>query len=236
MELTPIAHVASPFATKFGVPRQPGLAPSVRGRVVFEPAFRNPDMTRGLDGFSHIWLIWQFSENPTTTWHPTVRPPRLGGNRRLGVLATRSPFRPNPLGLSCVELIALHDDPHLGPVLEIGGADLVDGTPVLDIKPYVGADMHPDARLGFTTDHPDHRVDVEIPDELLARIPVTQRASLTEVLAQDPRPAYQRDATRRYGVEFAGLDVTFVVVNGHLRVTGVVELPRPSTHSPASFD
>ena len=224
MELTPIAHVASPFATKFGVPRQAGLAPSVRSRIVFEPEFRNPDLVRGLDGFSHIWLIWLFSENPTTDWHPTVRPPRLGGNRRLGVLATRSPFRPNPLGLSSVELLDIHDDPTLGPVLEIGGADLVDGTPVFDIKPYVAPDMHPDARLGFTTMNTDHLVDVEIPEDLARLVPVDQLDALVEVLAQDPRPAYQNDPTRTYGVEFAGLDVKFVVTDGILRVTRI-ELP-----------
>lgn len=222
MMLSPIAHVASPFATKFGVPRQPGLAPSVRSQIIFEPEFRNPDLIRGLEGFSYIWLIWEFSKNPSTEWHPTVRPPRLGGNQRLGVLATRSPFRPNPLGLSSVKLLAISDEAKYGPVLEISGADLVDGTPIFDIKPYIAADIHQTAELGFTTLNTDHLVAVEIPDELAALIPEDELSGLLEVLAQDPRPAYQHDPTRQYGIEFAGRDIKFIVADGVLRVTKVL--------------
>ena len=216
-----VARIESDFPTKFGVPRQSGLVPELRARVIFEPAFRNPDALRGIEGFSHLWLIWRFSETARGDWTPTVRPPRLGGNVRMGVFATRSPFRPNPIGLSCVKLEGVEWEGADAPALLVSGADLVDGTPIYDIKPYVPyADAHPDARGGFAQMR-EETVAVEFPRELLARVPEERRAALTGVLAQDPRPRYQDDAARVYGMAFGGLDVRFRVVSGVLTVVDV---------------
>ena len=217
-----IARIHTELPEKFGVPRQSGLVPQLRGRIVFEPAYRNPDAVRGLEDFSHLWLIWQFSEAVRQDWSPTVRPPRLGGNRRMGVFATRSPFRPNHLGLSSVRLERVEQSAALGPVLHICGADLMDGTPILDIKPYVPyADCHPDARGGFAAQGQDYLLTVDFPPELLVRVPEDKRQALKGVLAQDPRPAYQRDPARIYGLPFAGLEVRFTVADGRLTVRNV---------------
>ena len=220
--MEPIAHIRTDFSTKFGVPRQAGLVPALRGRVVFAPEFRNPDALRGLEGFSHIWLIWEFSEAKQTRWSPTVRPPRLGGNVRMGVFATRSPFRPNPIGLSCVKLEGIVSDPQLGPVLEVSGADLMDGTPILDLKPYLPyCDSHPEAASGFTGTQGMEPLAVDFPPELLARVPAERREALLGVLAQDPRPRYQDDPDRVYGMAFGGLDVRFRVEGETVHVCGV---------------
>ena len=207
--MKPIAHIRSDFPAKFGIPRQAGLVAELKAQVVFEPEFRNPEALRGIDGFSHLWLIWEFSQNRREGWSPTVRPPRLGGNVRMGVFATRSPFRPNPIGLSCVQLDRVEWDGPQGPVLRVLGADLMDGTPIYDIKPYVPyADCRPEATQGFAPPDTNRRLEVEIPEELLNR-------------AQDPRPAYQRDPERIYGFGFAGLEVRFSVQDGVLRVEEV---------------
>ena len=217
-----IARIHSDFTTKFGIPRQSGLVPQLRAKIIFEPEFRIPEAVRGLEGFSHIWLIWQFSQAVREKWSPTVRPPRLGGNERLGVFATRSPFRPNALGLSSVGLEGVELDPELGPVLYVSGADLMDGTPIYDIKPYAPyADAHPEARGGFTDQVPRRRLAVDCPPELLDKVPEGKRAALLGVLAEDPRPAYQNDPERVYAMAFAGLDVKFRVSGGTLTVCGV---------------
>ena len=216
-----VARIRSDFPTKFGVPRQSGLVPELRARVVFEPEYRSPDALRGIEGFSHLWLIWQFSEAVRDDWSPTVRPPRLGGNTRMGVFATRSPFRPNPLGLSCVKLEGVEWDAEDGPALLVSGADLMDGTPIYDVKPYVPyADAHPDALGGFASARAE-TVAVEFPPELLARVPEERRAALTGVLAQDPRPQYQDDPERIYGMAFGGMEVRFRVSGGVLTVVDV---------------
>ncbi len=221
MEITPVAHICNPFETKFGIPRQSGLVPELISEIVFEPAFRNPDALRGIEGFDRLWLIWHFSAARQAGWTATVRPPRLGGNVRMGVFATRSPFRPNPIGLSCVELLEVLQD-HRGPVLRVAGADLMDGTPIFDIKPYVPyADAFPSARGGFTDTTPRELLQVEIPPELLAEFPADQRVALHGVLAQDPRPTYQDDPERVYGMAFAGADVRFTVADGILRVVEI---------------
>lgn len=218
-----IAHIRSDFPEKFGIPRQSGLVPELRARVVFEPEYRDPDALRGIEGFSHLWLIWQFSEAVREEWSPTVRPPRLGGNARMGVFATRSPFRPNPIGLSCVKLEAVEWEGADAPALLVSGADLMDGTPIYDVKPYVPyADAHPDARGGFAP-APAETVAVDFPPELLERVPQTLRAALEGVLAQDPRPRYQDDASRIYGMSFSGFEVRFRVENGVLTVVDVDE-------------
>lgn len=216
-----IAHAHSDFPAKFGIPRQAGLVPGLMARIVFEPEFRNPDAVRGLEGFSHLWLIWQFSATADGGWSPTVRPPRLGGEARMGVFATRSPFRPNPIGLSSVRLLGIDLDARLGPVLRVGGADLMNRTPIYDIKPYVAADQHPDAEFGFSTVNPDYRLQVLIGDAQLACVPPHLREALLGVLAEDPRPAYQDDPQRVYGVGFAGLNVKFTVADGQLTVVRV---------------
>jgi tRNA-Thr(GGU) m(6)t(6)A37 methyltransferase TsaA len=217
-----IARLHSDFPTKFGIPRQSGLVDELVSTVVFEPEFRNPDAVRGMDGFSHIWLIWGFSEAVRSDWSPTVRPPRLGGNTRMGVFATRSPFRPNAVGLSSVRLESIEFDPKLGPVLYVRGADLMDGTPIFDIKPYVAyADCHPDAVGGFTDTADDFLLEVNCPEALLDPVPVSRRAALLGVLAHDPRPSYQRDATRVYGLSFAGYNVRFRVEERTLTVLEV---------------
>ena len=222
-EMKVIARIQSDFDTKFGVPRQSGLVHSTVSAVVFEPEYRNPDALRGLDGFSHLWLIWQFSRSVRDDWSPTVRPPRLGGNTRMGVFATRSPFRPNAIGLSSVEIDRVEQDAQLGPVIYVRGADLMNGTPIFDIKPYLPyTDSHPEARGGFAFGPGEGAVEVDFPPELLKLIPQEKREALIEVLSQDPRPGYQREDGRRYGVSFAGHDVRFTVCGGVLTVCEVV--------------
>ncbi len=217
-----IAHIHTEFPTKFGIPRQSGIIPSLQGRIVFEPEYRNADAVRGLEAFSHIWLLWEFSEAVRDSWSPTVRPPRLGGNVRKGVFATRSPFRPNPIGLSSVRLEKMEIDPQLGPVLYVSGADLMDGTPIYDIKPYIAyTDSHPDAVSGFASIPAEYLLDVDFPDALLQRIPESQRESLIDVLAHDPRPQYQDDPERVYGMEFGGIEVKFKVEGMSLSVVSV---------------
>ncbi len=217
-----IARIRTDFPTKFGIPRQSGVVSALQGRIVFEPDYRVPEALRGLEGLSHLWLIWQFSQALREDWSPTVRPPRLGGNTRMGVFATRSPFRPNPVGLSCVRLE--HIDLHTpeGPVLLVSGADLMDGTPILDIKPYVPyADCHPDAAEGFTSSGWERRLQVVLPPELEAKIPVSKREGLLGVLENDPRPSYKKDSDRIYGMPFADLEIRFRVKDGILTVTEV---------------
>lgn len=217
-----IARIHSDFPTKFGIPRQSGLVDALKATVVFEPEYRNPDALRGLDGFSHIWLIWEFSKAVRDTWSPTVRPPRLGGNTRMGVFATRSPFRPNPIGLSSVRLEGVIQHPELGPVLSVAGADLMDGTPIFDIKPYLPyGDCHPGASGGFTDQGRDKLLTVDIPARWLDLIPADRRQALLGVLARDPRPPYQKDPNRIYGLPFAGFDVRFSVQENRLTVCQV---------------
>lgn len=214
-----VARIQSAFPEKFGIPRQSGLVEDLAAQIIFEPEYRVPEAVRGLEEFSHLWLIWEFSETARDTWSPTVRPPRLGGNQRLGVFATRSPYRPNPIGLSCVKLDRVEISNTLGPVIHVRGADLMDGTPIYDIKPYLPyADSHPEAIGGFAAQRPEGRLNVEIPDPWLSLVPETDRAALVGVLAQDPRPAYQRDPERSYGLSFAGLEVRFRVVGEQLTV------------------
>ena len=217
-----IARIRSDFPTKFGIPRQSGLVEELKARVVFEPDYRNPDALRGLEEFSHLWLIWQFSQAVRENWSPTVRPPRLGGNARMGVFATRSPFRPNPIGLSCVRLVGIEKDPELGHVLVVAGADLMDGTPILDIKPYLPyADSHPEALGGFTGNVGGKVLEVDFPPELLERVPEDKREALIGVLSRNPRPSYQHDPERVYGMAFAGLEVRFSVDGDVLHVRAV---------------
>ena len=218
-----IARIQSDFPEKFGIPRQSGLVPALRTKIVFEPEFRNDDALRGIEGFSHLWLIWQFSAAVRDTWSPTVRPPRLGGNERVGVFATRSPFRPNAIGLSCVRLECAEREEGLGTVLIVSGADLMDGTPIYDIKPYLPyADAHPEALGGFAPS-PKETVMVDCPPELLAGLPEGQREALLGVLAQDPRPQYQHDPERVYGMSFGGRDVKFRVRGDTLEVLSLAE-------------
>ena len=222
--MQPIAHIHTEFRTKFGIPRQRGLVPQLEARIIFTPEYRNPDALRGLEGFSHLWLIWEFSAARREGWSPTVRPPRLGGNRRLGVFATRSPFRPNPIGLSCVELEAVTQDPALGPVVTVRGADLMDGTPILDIKPYLPyADCHPEAVGGFAAAPAGAKLTVDIPAPWREHLSPERLLALEGVLAQDPRPSYQDDPERVYGMEFAGLEIRFRVAGGRLTVCQIIE-------------
>lgn len=217
-----IAHIENDFPTKFGIPRQSGLVNSLRSRIVFAPEYWNPDAFRGLEDFSHVWLIWEFSQAVRQKWSPTVRPPRLGGNTRMGVFATRSPFRPNPVGLSAVQLeeVVLHGAD--APYLVVSGADLMNGTPIYDIKPYLPhIDSHPDARGGFAVPAAEHRLKVVFPEQWLEKVPEQLRDGLTEVLAQDPRPSYQHDPERVYGFGFARLEVKFTVDGDVLTVCGV---------------
>lgn len=216
--IRPIACIQSDFPTKFGIPRQAGVVEALEARVVFYPEYRNPDALRGLEGFSHIWLIWQFSEAVRETWSPTVRPPRLGGNAHMGVFATRSPFRPNALGLSCVRLLAVEREGKDGPALKVAGADLMDGTPIFDIKPYVPyADCHPEAASGFAPDA-GKKLAVEFSEQSRKNIPAEKLKALTGVLENDPRPRYQKDAQRVYALEFAGMEIKFSVSDGQLTV------------------
>ena len=225
MTLKVIAHIHTAFPTKFGIPRQSGLVDGLRGEIIFTPEYRNADAVRGLEDFSHIWLVWQFSGAVRDTWSPTVRPPRLGGNTRMGVFATRSPFRPNPLGLSSVRLEGIEHRPEVGPVLIVRGADLMDGTPIYDIKPYISyADCHPDAAEGFTGQTQFHHLEVHCAPEVWAKVPEADRAGLEGVLANDPRPSYQHDPERVYGMEFAGLEVHFTVDGTALTVRDISTL------------
>lgn len=224
LELKTIAHIHTDFPTKFGIPRQSGIIESLQGTIVFEPEYRNSEAVRGLEDFSHIWLIWEFSETVRDTWSPTVRPPRLGGNVRKGVFATRSPFRPNPIGLSSVKLEKIEMDPKLGPVLHVSGADLMDGTPIYDIKPYiVYTDSHPEAVSGFADKPAEYLLEVDFPEELLQKVPEAQRESLIAVLAHDPRPQYQDDPERVYGMAFGNLEIKFKVNGTQLKVLEITK-------------
>ena len=221
----PIARMKSDFPTKFGIPRQSNLVSELRSTIVFEPEYRVADALRGIEGYSHLWLIWQFSEAVRSDWSPTVRPPRLGGNTRMGVFATRSPFRPNNLGLSCVKLEGVELHPSLGPVVHVAGADLMDGTPFFDIKPYIPyADCFPEALGGFTDTAGAYLLKVEFPDSLLSRLPEDKRSAAVEVLTHDPRPSYQRKPDRVYGLPFAGFDIRFQVRDDTLSVVAVEPL------------
>lgn len=218
----PIARMHSDFPTKFGIPRQSGLVEELRSTVVFEPEFRNPEALRGIENFSHLWLIWQFSEAVRGEWSPTVRPPRLGGNIRMGVFATRSPFRPNSLGLSSVKLLQVEHTGKYGTVLHVGGADLMDGTPIFDIKPYIPyGDCHTDATGGFTDHAGDFLLKVDFPEHLLKNLPAEKREAAIGVLSHDPRPSYQRTPDRIYGLSFAGFDIRFTVAEETLTVQAV---------------
>ena len=217
-----IARMHSDFATKFGIPRQSGLVEELRSTIVFEPEFRNPDALRGIEEFSHLWIIWQFSEAVRQGWSPTVRPPRLGGNTRMGVFATRSPFRPNNLGLSSVKLLGVEQTAEYGTVLHVGGADLMDGTPIFDMKPYIPyGDCHPEATGGFTDRAGEFLLNVEFPEKLLQILPQKKREAAMAVLSHDPRPSYQRKPDRIYGLTFAGYDIRFQVCEDVLTVVEV---------------
>lgn len=223
-EMKTIAHIETDFSTKFGIPRQSGMVEGLKGRIVFEPDYRNSDAVRGLEAYSHIWLIWAFSETAREEWSPTVRPPRLGGNKRMGVFATRSPFRPNPIALSSVRLESVELHTPEGPVLHVSGADMMNGTPIYDIKPYiVYADCHPDATGGFTDAITTQTLRVYFPEELLSSIPGEKREALLSILANDPRPSYQDDSERVYGLSFSGLDIRFTVEGDCLAVVDVIE-------------
>lgn len=222
VEMHPIAHMCSDFPTKFGIPRQSGLVEELRSMIVFEPEYRSEDALRGIEDFSHLWLIWQFSQAVREGWSPTVRPPRLGGNTRMGVFATRSPFRPNNLGLSCVRLLEVKHTQQYGTVLIVGGADLLDGTPIFDIKPYIPySDSRPEAAGGFTDRVGDFLLDVKFPQELLEKLPADKQAAAVGVLSHDPRPSYQRKPGRVYGLNFAGFDIRFTVEDAVLTVQSV---------------
>ena len=221
ISICPIAKMRSDFPTKFGIPRQSNLVEGLESTIVFEPEFRNSDALRGIEGFSHLWIIWQFSEAVRQEWSPTVRPPRLGGNTRMGVFATRSPFRPNHLGLSCVRLVGTEQTDE-GVVLKVLGADLMDGTPIFDIKPYIPySDSFPDALGGFTDTADDFLLEVDFPDHLLQILPENKRQAAIGVLSHDPRPSYQRKADRVYGLNFAGFDIRFTVTDKKLTVCEV---------------
>ncbi len=223
-ELKVIGHVRSKFSDKFGIPRQSGMA-DLPAEIIFLPEYRNPDAFRGLDGFSHIWILWQFSESVRDSWSPTVRPPRLGGNKRMGVFATRSPFRPNSIGLSSVKLERIEISSNKGPVLHISGADILDGTPVFDIKPYLAfTDCHPHAADGFAGSYKDYQLKVDFPLELKNKLPENLKTGVTDILAGDPRPSYQDDPDRVYGMDIADFSIKFKVDGGVLTVTDVEKL------------
>lgn len=217
-----IARMKSDFPDKFGIPRQSGLVKALHSTIVFEPEFRNADALRGLEDFSHLWIIWQFSKAVRNDWSPTVRPPRLGGNTRLGVFATRSPFRPNEIGLSSVRIAGIEQTRDFGTVIHVEGADLMDGTPIFDIKPYIPySDCHPDATGGFTDTAGDFLLAVDIPDTLLQNVPADKREALLGVLSHDPRPSYQQDPHREYGLSFAGQNIRFRVTDKTLTVISI---------------
>ncbi|MBO4817856.1 MAG: tRNA (N6-threonylcarbamoyladenosine(37)-N6)-methyltransferase TrmO [Bacteroidales bacterium] len=226
MEIRPIAEFHSPFGTKFGIPRQSGIIPELEGKIVFRPEYRNAEALRGLEEFDYLWLIWEFSANrgDSVTWSPTVRPPRLGGNARIGVFASRSPFRPNGLGLSAVRILRIEKDGPEGPVIHVSGADLMDGTPIYDIKPYVTyADSRPDARSGFVDANSWSTLEVIIHSEIAAKLPEKARTMISGILAQDPRPQYHDDPEKIYGMEFDGMDVRFRVHDGIAEVTEIIK-------------
>lgn len=217
-----IAHIYNDYSEKFGIPRQSGIVESVKSKIMFEPEYRNHDAFRGIDGFSHLWLLWQFSEVKNSGWSPTVRPPKLGGNTRMGVFATRSPFRPNHIGLSSVKLEKIEFDEILGPVLTVSGADIMNGTPLIDIKPYLPyTDIHSKATGGFALQSKETAIAVIIPDELISRIPIEKRQSLIDILSQNPRPAYQNEAGRIYGMKFSKYNIKFTIDNKALTVTEI---------------
>lgn len=221
----PIAHMESDFLTKFGIPRQSGLVEELESTIVFELEYRNPDALRGLEGFSYIWIIWQFSKNLRKDWSPTVRPPRLGGNTRMGVFATRSSFRPNGLALSCVRLLGIVETEDRGTVLRVAGADLLDGTPIFDIKPYIPySDAHPEALGGFTDSANTFLLEVKCQNSLLEVVPEEKRSALLGVLSHDPRPSYQHDPERVYGLDFAGCNVKFTVRENVLQVERITKI------------
>ena len=222
MHIQPIAHMESDFPTKFGIPRQSGITSDLLSRIVFEKEYRQPEAFRGIEAFTHLWIIWGFSEAKRDGWSATVRPPRLGGNVRMGVFATRSPFRPNPLGLSSVELIKVEEDEKHGLSLVVAGADLMDGTPIYDIKPYIPyTDSHPEASGGFSDDVRADRLNVNFPENLLQKVPAEKRDALRSILRHDPRPHYHSDPDRQYGFFFAGLEIKFRVEDALLTVTSV---------------
>lgn len=221
----PIAHIKSDFSSKFGIPRQSGLVDELEAKIIFESEYRIPEAFRGLEGYSHIWILWQFSECAGKEWSPTVRPPRLGGNKRMGVFASRSPFRPNSIGLSCVKLISIDETEENGIVLTVSGADLLDGTPIIDIKPYLPyVDAHPEASGGFALQEKEGSLEIDFPPELFAIIPKVKQEALTAVLKQDPRPQYQSDPERIYGLEFAGYDVRFKISGNLLTVVEIKKI------------
>ncbi len=225
MEFQPIAHIHNDYTAKFGIPRQSGIVEQVESTIIFEPKYRNVDALRGLDGYSHLWLLWVFSEAIRDTWSPTVLPPRLGGKTRMGVFATRSPFRPNPIGLSSVKLLGIDLHAADGPVIHVAGADLMDGTPLLDIKPYLPyTDSHPDAVGGFADPVRDYQLQVVFPEQLLVQVPQRLREPVMGLLSQDPRPSYQNDPDRLYGVAFGGYDFRFRVQDGVLTVCEIEQL------------
>ena len=223
MEYKTVAHIYTDFEDKFGIPRQSNLVPDLKGQIVFTKEYRNPDALRGLEGYDYIWLIWIFSEVPDTDgWSPTVRPPRLGGNARVGVFASRSPYRPNPVGLSSVKLERIEWDSPRGPVLHVSGVDILSGTPIIDIKPYqTHSDAHPEARAGFADRFRDYNLQVECPESLLEKIPEEKRQALLKVLSHDPRPGYQKEESRVYGMSYAGFNVKFQVSDSLLMVTEI---------------
>ncbi len=225
MEMNPIAHIHNDYTAKFGIPRQSGLVEQVESTIIFEPEYRNPDALRGMNGYSHLWLLWIFSEAVRDGWSPTVLPPRLGGKTRMGVFATRSPFRPNPIGLSSVKLLGIDLHTKDGPVIHVAGADLMDGTPILDVKPYLPyTDSHPEAVGGFADPVRDYHLEVVFPEEWMVQVPSRLREPVLGLLAQDPRPSYQNDPERVYGVAFGGYDFRFRVSDGTLTVCEVEKL------------
>lgn len=219
-----IAYIVTDFPEKFGIPRQSGLVESIKGKIIFKPEYRTWDAFKGLEAYSHIWLLWKFSESNKTNWSATVKPPRLGGNKRIGVFATRSPFRPNPIGLSSVKLEKIKQDEKLGTVLYVSGADLMDGTPIYDIKPYLAyTDSHPDAVGGFADEVKDYKIQVDFPKDLLEKLTENSRESVLELLQQDPRPSYIKDANRIYGMAYGKYNIKFKVVKNCLTVIGIEE-------------
>ena len=220
--IRPVAHIRTDFSDKFGIPRQSGRVPALMGKIVFEPEFRDPDALRGIEEFSHLWLLFDFSQSHRDSWSPTVRPPRQGGNKRIGVFATRSPFRPNPIGLSCVKLEKIEHSAKEGTVLIVSGVDLLDNTPILDIKPYIPyADCRPEATGSFAEEQKDYRLEVKFPSPLLELVPEDKREAAMACLADDPRPSYQQDEERVYSMRFAECDIHFTVSGNTLTVTGV---------------
>ena len=222
-----IARIFTPYKEKFGIPRQAGIAESIVSKIVFEPEYRRREALTGLDGYSHIWVIWKFSESEREDFSPTVRPPRLGGNKRVGVFATRSPFRPNPIGLSSLQLLEIRDTENEGTVLYVKGADMLDGTPIYDIKPYLPfTDSHPEARAGFADEVLDYSIEVDFPERLLTLIDEQYREPLCKILSEDPRPSYKKDSEKEYGMLFADYEIFFTVRSSLLTVTRVVKKPQ----------